>query len=210
MQKIPDDLVEFIDKPREVIVEKMNQSEQTLKAKWETGIKVIDFYTENEDYLYNLAWYNLHESYFAFCTNTLGFIQNKRILDIGCGIGTISFILAGQRNEVTGYDINPLLIDFCNFKKKKYSLEGSFTTEKPDYSQFDVILAIDVLEHIEDLHGFLKELGSGMKKGAVLYHDDCWGCQNVNPMHFDHSKEIDLWLWEAGIIPLSNLWAAKF
>ena len=115
-----------------------------------------------------------------------------------------------NRNKVVGYDINPDLIRFAKFRNKKFGLKNvTFTTEKPDFSKFDLIVATDALEHLEDLQSFLMELGQSMKVGAKLYHYDVWGEQDVTPMHFDHSTHIEDWLKEAGLYVWNENWAAK-
>jgi len=48
-----------------------------------------------------------------------------------------------------------------------------------------------------------------MKPDARLYHADVFGDQLTHPMHFDHSKNIDEWLKEAGFVVVDNRMAIK-
>jgi predicted TPR repeat methyltransferase len=79
----------------------------------------------------------------------------------------------------------------------------------PDRDKFDLVTAVDVLEHIEDLKGFLGLLGTGMKPLTRFFHQDCWWITEQYPMHFDHKDSIDQWLGEAGFRITSPTWAVR-
>jgi 2-polyprenyl-3-methyl-5-hydroxy-6-metoxy-1,4-benzoquinol methylase len=76
--------------------------------------------------------------------------KGDRVLDAGCGSGTISYFLSNYAGNVTGIDSNPSAIDYARdtFKAPnlKFSL-GQFdylTGDKP----FDKIYCIEVIEHL--------------------------------------------------------------
>lgn len=205
---IAEDLAEFLNEPVDKVKEKMNLPELRLAKAWaKRKGSTEEYYVNRKDYLYDNAKYNTFPMYQIQRLLPLMNVHNIKSLDIGCGIGTLVFMLAGQNNFATGYDVNPLIIDFCEFRKKKYGMKVTFTTEKPDFSQFDIITALGTLEHIEDLEKFVSELN--MKSGAALYHFDDFGDQNISPMHFDHSKGIDEWLKNAGFRVMTDKWAVK-
>jgi SAM-dependent methyltransferase len=90
-------------------------------------------------------------------------IAINHITDIGCGAGAVIHELALQFPLVTefrGYDISPDAIRLAN----KYSTERTrfynedFTAMAT--SKTDLLLLIDVVEHVEDYYGFLKKLSS--------------------------------------------------
>lgn len=81
------------------------------------------------------------------------FIQpfpNARILDIGCGPGSILDYLP-QNVEYVGCDISPRYIQYA---EQQYSSRGAFycsEAEKlPELGKFDIILATGVLHHLDD------------------------------------------------------------
>ncbi len=102
-------------------------------------------------------------------------------------------------------------MEFARFRANKLGVRNvKFTSKFPkDLSKFDLIIAIDTLEHIEDLRGFLLKLGRGMREGARFYHYDCFWEHEVSPMHFDHSKNIKQWLKEAGLVIFDDHWCVK-
>ena len=83
--------------------------------------------------------------------------RNNVVLDIGCGIGALSYDLAKKAKEVFAIDVNHKNIEIA---KRRYSAEnieyivGEAT--KYDFKQeFDVIVLSNVLEHIKDRRSFL-------------------------------------------------------
>jgi ubiquinone/menaquinone biosynthesis C-methylase UbiE len=75
----------------------------------------------------------------------------------------------------------------------------SFTDTCPDLAEFNLVVAIDVLEHLPNLKEVLIEWGKVMKPGTEIYHVDMFENHPTDhPMHFDYKEEIDKWFEEAG------------
>lgn len=95
--------------------------------------------------------------------------QNKQILDIGCHDGTISRLIALNRNEVRGIDISETNV---NSARKKGILAHKVDIEKDRLpfpkESFDVIVATEIIEHIYDTDKFLETIYSLLKKGGFL------------------------------------------
>jgi 2-polyprenyl-3-methyl-5-hydroxy-6-metoxy-1,4-benzoquinol methylase len=83
----------------------------------------------------------------------MGLNSNPTVLEIGCGIGTLSGFIANQikYGSITGVDISP---DSIAFAQKKYSAKTNMEFVVSDMTNFihqkkyDIILFPDVLEHI--------------------------------------------------------------
>ena len=211
------DLGEFLSRPVKEVQKVLGIKSQEKIAKdfkaWQGTAE--DFYRDREDFLYDIVASNRFPLYYQSRFGPLVNFKNQKILDFGCGVGTLVFILSDQDNEVTGYDINKRCLEFCEYKKKKYDLKGTFTDELPDLSQFDLICFVDVWEHIEDLKGLIDKLGKEMKSGAKIYHADYFP-QNAEtgellwPMHFtDNEQHVQKWLKEAGFAHWDGVWAIK-
>ena len=88
-------------------------------------------------------------------------LKPKRICDIGCGAGEVLRQLQGLLgNECVfeGYDISPGAIAMCLPKANE---RLHFTLgDGPAIAQdsFDLVLVLDVIEHLEDYFGFLRRL----------------------------------------------------
>jgi 2-polyprenyl-3-methyl-5-hydroxy-6-metoxy-1,4-benzoquinol methylase len=77
----------------------------------------------------------------------------ERVLDIGCGTGTL-FELMGKKINYVGYDISE---DYINFAKKKFKNETNakfYCTRVNEIElfekDFDVVIAIGILHHLDD------------------------------------------------------------
>lgn len=208
------DLAEFTSQDKGQVDRKLEYARMTLARLWrEHKGTPEEFYKDNVECLYDDATFNLGADYAKNKLASLSNIKGEKILDIGCGIGTAAFMLASQGNKVIGYDINQTAIDFCNFKKKRNKASITFTTDMPELSQFNLIVCIDVLEHIEDLESFIKMLGEGMKPGSRLYHNEPIKeelyIETHHPQHFDHTDKVETYLEEAGFSLKGDVWAIK-
>lgn len=204
---LKEDLAEYFNISVEEAGDRIDASIARENDTWETRTgSVEDYYRHNVDFVFGSAYWNLQSERQEIRVTPLRQITNAKILDIGCGIGTTCFILEKLGNEVTGYDINEEEIKFANFRREKCNLHTKFTTVMPELSQFDLVITIDTLEHIEDLEFFIQVLGAGMKSGTRFYHHDDFA---PAPHHFDYSTKIDGWLESAGFKIIDKLWAVK-
>src|SRR4051794_859597 len=86
-------------------------------------------------------------------------INPTSIAEIGCGAGEIlNQLYSSMPNNLvfTGYDISTDAIDFARQREKdrlKFKLENFLETEE----KFDLLLMMDVFEHVDDYLGFLRQ-----------------------------------------------------
>lgn len=87
-------------------------------------------------------------------------IEPRTLCEIGCGAGEILRALSTRLDPSTrffGYDISPSAFAICSRKANErltYRLADLLDTEE----HYDVAMAIDVFEHVEDYFGFLRRL----------------------------------------------------
>ena len=92
---------------------------------------------------------------------------NSRILDAGCGTGGNMRILA-QFGNVIGIDNSPEAIKFC--KKRGFENIQLKNIENTGFSDnsFDLIVALDLLEHLDNDVEVLKEFHRVLKKDGYI------------------------------------------
>ena len=103
-------------------------------------------------------------------------IRDRRVLDIGCGIGGPAFVLASKYGaHVTGIDIEPQLIDEARLRAEKLGLSSSceFVTVEPGPmplpdESFDVVFSAGVIMTIENQDEVLAESLRVLKPGGTL------------------------------------------
>jgi 2-polyprenyl-3-methyl-5-hydroxy-6-metoxy-1,4-benzoquinol methylase len=99
--------------------------------------------------------------------------QNKRVVELGCGPGSITKLLATQgQNKVTGLELDSEAIEiaksFCDriFQADLNSKEWPRLLD--DYERFEVAVAADVLEHLYDPWTALQRMVSLIKPDGYL------------------------------------------
>ncbi|RJR26594.1 class I SAM-dependent methyltransferase [candidate division WWE3 bacterium] len=77
--------------------------------------------------------------------------NDLNILEVGCGTGNLTQSLQKYGN-VKGFDISPHAVEYCRNKglENIHLQDISVLDHTPYSNQFDLILALDVLEHIQD------------------------------------------------------------
>ena len=91
---------------------------------------------------------------------------NDRVLDIGCGNGSLAKDVASVAKSVLGVDFDSKLIEKARHKNQAPNLEYRVADATKDLSNetFDVIIMSNVLEHIEHRVEFLKQIRPLAKK----------------------------------------------
>lgn len=94
------------------------------------------------------------------------------VLDFGCGSGVMSYIISGFAQRVVATDIEPAsfhrmqgAVDFPSNIVFANVLELASETYR---RSFDAIIALDVLEHIEDLTGILRQFQTLLRPTGVV------------------------------------------
>jgi len=95
------------------------------------------------------------------------------LLDIGCGGGLIAEPLARLGFSVTGIDASEKNIGVARLHAAKSGLDISYDCKTPEQlldisERFDVVLALEVVEHVADVDVFLRAAGSLVGPGGAL------------------------------------------
>ena len=106
-----------------------------------------------------------------FITETNLLKQNDRILEIGCGIGSIVSELSGQGYDITGTDISGEAIDYGLKKYGDIKLQVQPAEDLQFEDQtFDVVLSFDLFEHIARIDKHISEVHRVLRKdGFYLF-----------------------------------------
>lgn len=99
---------------------------------------------------------------------------NKKILDIGCGTGTLDFYIAQNGGFVNGIDVSNKAIDIASKSAKSMNLSSNVNFLKVDFpkffpkEKFDMIICTEILEHIDDDFGAVKKIKKMLRKKGVV------------------------------------------
>jgi hypothetical protein len=88
-------------------------------------------------------------------------LDPKTVCEVGCGAGEILNQLAEKYltdREFFGYEVSPQAFELCRQKSKANLAFKLADLLKDNDAYFDVVMAIDVFEHVENYFCFLREL----------------------------------------------------
>jgi 2-polyprenyl-3-methyl-5-hydroxy-6-metoxy-1,4-benzoquinol methylase len=154
----------------------------TLKSEWERTVdsrqrSSIERFYETEAHIYDLInWHTLRDD-----SGPLAYVLALQIarshnirncLDFGSGVGSGGLLFCRADIDTTLADISTTLLDFAQWRFDRRRVRGRFVDLKdmplPE-GRFDMILAMDVFEHLVDPVEVVKQLWCAMKPGGLLF-----------------------------------------
>ena len=99
--------------------------------------------------------------------------SNLNILDIGCGGGLLTEPMHRLGGKITGMDASNKNIQIAKIHAKKNNFKIDYICSSPENfkskKKFDVILNMEVVEHVDNLNFFIKSSSSLLKKDGVMF-----------------------------------------
>ena len=100
-------------------------------------------------------------------------LDNINILDIGCGGGLLSEPMRRLGANVTGIDASSKNINIAKLHAKKNKLKINYLCSSPEklkiQKKFDVILNMEIVEHVEDINFFINSCSKLLKKNGLMF-----------------------------------------
>jgi 2-polyprenyl-6-hydroxyphenyl methylase/3-demethylubiquinone-9 3-methyltransferase len=100
-------------------------------------------------------------------------LEGINILDIGCGGGLLSEPMKRLGANVTGIDASIKNIKVAKLHAKKNKLDINYLCSSPEKlkinKKFDVILNMEIVEHVKDVEFFLRSCSKLLKKNGLMF-----------------------------------------
>ena len=100
-------------------------------------------------------------------------LKDIKILDIGCGGGLLSEPLSRLGATVTGIDASDRNIKIAKTHLKKSKLDINYYCSSPDKfvakEKFDVVLNMEIVEHVDNVDFFLLKSSELLKKNGLMF-----------------------------------------
>ena len=100
-------------------------------------------------------------------------LNKIKILDIGCGGGLLSEPMSRLGADVVGIDASEKNISVAKLHAKKNNLNIKYVCSSPENYQinekFDVILNMEIIEHVDNVNQFLKSCSNLLKKNGMMF-----------------------------------------
>ena len=133
--------------------------------------------------------FNEHWARYLFAS---GYAAGRKVLDVACGSGYGSALLARSAAHVTGADVAPQAVEYAlrHYASPKTQFVRADGCSLPfGAARFDLVVAFEIIEHIGNAAGFLNELRRVLAPGGLLlistpnrlYYTEDRG--EVNPFH---------------------------
>ena len=111
----------------------------------------------------------------------------RRILDVGCGTGTMLTYLA-RFGAAEGVDIDSEAIEYCHARGLTQVSQSTADSLPFANNTFELVTALDVVEHIDDDLGVLREMRRVLRPGGRLLltvpaYRFLWGRQDDINLH---------------------------
>jgi 2-polyprenyl-6-hydroxyphenyl methylase/3-demethylubiquinone-9 3-methyltransferase len=100
-------------------------------------------------------------------------LEGLSILDVGCGGGVLSEPLGRLGATVTGLDPAPTNIAVARLHAERAGVPVDYRSETVEAvvgrgERFDIVLAMEVVEHVTDVSAFVGACAQGVKPGGLL------------------------------------------
>ena len=130
--------------------------------------KIASIYSDHSYLENNENWHEEDSPYKASLVEKMikrNHLEFTSCADLGCGAGLVTELLA-QKFSTTyfcGYDLSDDVKKFWNQRSILNNLEFKNKNLGEENSAFDVVICLDVFEHVEDYYGFLRSVKSSGK-----------------------------------------------
>jgi len=191
-ETITQDLAKFLDRVPAYVRGRINDKAALRTAEiWrernpDTLEEVRRFYSETTEYLFDLANWNASNT-FKEVINYLPQVEGLKVLDFGGGIGSLSLLLHKRGADVDYLDLPGLVTEFAKFRSNG---RINFIDSLADKSEsYDLIVAIDVFEHLPDLPEQLIMIAKALKPDGILFFNNNFGQLELHPQHTDWGQK---------------------
>ena len=113
------------------------------------------------------------KQHFKIINDKPNFLNGLSILDIGCGGGLISEPMTRLGAKVTGIDASEKNINIAKIHSEKNELKINYLNKSPeqleDTERFDVILNLEIVEHVDNVGLYMKSCYDLLKKDGLMF-----------------------------------------
>ena len=159
--------------------------------------KLMEFYSQTDAFLYELIVWNFNKCkrrmrrrIGKYIDKNLG--QQLDILTIGDGLGVDSIYLTRAGHHVTYYETSAYALAFAKMLFADYAKDIK-VLEEPNQivkNSYDVVICLDVLEHVPDPNEFVKTITSCLKpNGHFIVHAPFYHIHPSTPTHLKSNRK---------------------
>jgi 2-polyprenyl-6-hydroxyphenyl methylase/3-demethylubiquinone-9 3-methyltransferase len=147
----------------------INKFSEMASEWWDPNGKFAPLHKFNpirQEYLVNQI-----KNHFSILPNGSSPFKNLSLLDVGCGGGLVAEPMTRLGARVTAIDASEKNINVAKYHAEQMGLKINYlcsTPEKLD-EQFDVILCLEIIEHVADVDFFIQSCSKLLKKNGIIF-----------------------------------------
>ncbi|MBN1803931.1 MAG: class I SAM-dependent methyltransferase [Sedimentisphaerales bacterium] len=159
--------------------------------------KLADFYSRTDAFLYELILWNLNKRkrrmrrrIGKYLYKNVG--QNLDILTVGDGLGVDSVYFTRAGHRVTYFETSAYNLAFAKMLLADYAKDVKILDDLNliPKNAFDVVICLDVLEHVPDPHEFVKNIAGYLKPdGRLIVHAPFYQIHKSTPTHLKSNRK---------------------
>jgi 2-polyprenyl-6-hydroxyphenyl methylase/3-demethylubiquinone-9 3-methyltransferase len=147
----------------------INKFSEMASEWWDPNGKFAPLHKFNpirQEYLVNQI--KNHFSIFSKGSNPF---KRLTLLDVGCGGGLVAEPMTRLGAKVTGIDASEKNINVAKFHAEQMNLKINYICSTPEKlnQKFDVILCLEIIEHVADVDFFIKTCAKLLKKNGIIF-----------------------------------------
>jgi 2-polyprenyl-3-methyl-5-hydroxy-6-metoxy-1,4-benzoquinol methylase len=211
LESMVEELAEYLGEDPAVVSDRCAAAQRLVAEEWiSSGLakgsdpkSVEQFYSARRTYLYDLTAFgaqypNVPE--LEFLARTAAKARFETYLDFGSGIGSVGIFFARRGLEVTLADISPHLLEYAAWRFRRRGLKVNtidLRSEKLPENAFQLVTALDVVEHLADPRAVVRSIAASAKRGG-LFACNVSPAASQYPQHITSYEDIAWGLRAAG------------
>jgi 2-polyprenyl-3-methyl-5-hydroxy-6-metoxy-1,4-benzoquinol methylase len=151
----------------------------------------------NKKYFRDSRKYQFRNARFDYAISIMEKIKARRILDVGCGLGTLVKRLRDYGYDAHGIDFADTLRDDFGMKQDHFKIADVTKGLPYKDKSFDVVISTDFFEHIEekDIDYVFEEMQRVGDVVMVFAASKAWLTKNQKKYHIVN-KPVGWWHWK--------------
>jgi len=202
------DLVEYTKLPVRLCFERCNYAFRELAALWhkknpKNQAEILEYYRKNEElYLFDLTTYQLMmKENVKMMLKQMKELGVKKVLEFGGGTGEFTIQACQAGFEAAYFDLDGEIKNYALWRFKKHGVNPKVIDEKTDplAEEWDLVNAMDVLEHLEKPEEVIKKLKEKTKYIFVNPEEIKYNLfypQHISKYELNGFENIEEYLWK--------------